>query len=47
VSIGVANFGGINMSEESLIYAADKNLYRAKDAGRNRVVAGIVKTDGK
>lgn len=38
VSIGVANFGGALTSEEALIRAADKNLYRAKEEGRNRVM---------
>jgi diguanylate cyclase (GGDEF)-like protein len=38
VSIGVANFGGAITSEEALIHAADKHLYRAKEEGRNRVV---------
>ena len=39
VSIGVAHYGGTINSEESLIRAADNNLYRAKDKGRNQVVA--------
>jgi len=38
VSIGVANFGEILTSEEALIRAADKNLYRAKEKGRNCVI---------
>jgi diguanylate cyclase (GGDEF)-like protein len=38
VSIGVASFGEILTSEEALIRAADKNLYRAKEKGRNCVV---------
>jgi diguanylate cyclase (GGDEF)-like protein len=40
VSIGVASFSEILSSEEALIRAADKNLYRAKEEGRNRVVDG-------
>ena len=40
-SIGVANFGGSISSEENLIGVADSNLYKAKHAGRNRVVAGL------
>lgn len=40
VSIGLANFGGTLTSEEALIHAADKRLYRAKEQGRNRVVDG-------
>jgi len=38
VSIGVASFGGTLTGEEALIRAADKNLYRAKEKGRNCVV---------
>lgn len=38
VSIGVASFGEVLASEEALIRAADKNLYRAKEMGRNCVV---------
>ena len=40
VSIGVASFGEATGSEEVLIGNADKNLYRAKNDGRNRVHAG-------
>jgi diguanylate cyclase len=40
VSIGVASFSETLSSEEALIRAADKNLYRAKEEGRNRVVDG-------
>ena len=41
VSIGVANFGGDIIDEESLVRIADKNLYLAKDDGRNRVVSEL------
>lgn len=37
VSIGVATFGG--HTAHGLLATADMNLYRAKEAGRNRVVA--------
>ena len=40
VSIGLASFGDGNDNEETLIGNADRNLYQAKDEGRNRVVAG-------
>ena len=40
VSIGVASLGDTIDSEEMLVNAADKNLYRAKHAGRNQVIAG-------
>ena len=36
-SIGVASSTGPNQSAEDVVKAADKALYRAKDAGRNRV----------
>lgn len=39
-SIGVASFGDGVDSRERLIHAADENLYRAKQEGRNRVIAG-------
>lgn len=39
VSIGVASLGDGVDDGESLIHAADKNLYRAKLEGRNRVIA--------
>jgi diguanylate cyclase (GGDEF)-like protein len=37
ISIGVATWD--NHTKEALLYVADKNLYRAKSKGRNRVVA--------
>jgi diguanylate cyclase (GGDEF)-like protein len=37
-SIGIAAFGPDGETIESVIKAADERLYRAKDAGRNRVV---------
>lgn len=40
VSVGVASLDASEInSPEALIAAADRNLYRAKDTGRNRVVA--------
>jgi len=44
VSLGVATFPTHGRNKESLIESADKALYRAKDAGRNRVemAAGTV-----
>jgi diguanylate cyclase (GGDEF)-like protein len=39
ISAGVATFPWDAQSEEALIKAADENLYKAKEAGRNRVVA--------
>lgn len=38
VSIGVSSYGGDIIDEQSLIRVADKNLYLAKSAGRNRVI---------
>ncbi len=38
VSIGVANYPAAGSTVDDLVSAADKALYRAKDAGRNRVV---------
>jgi len=37
VSIGVAEPTGRNQQVERVVLAADKALYRAKQAGRNRV----------
>lgn len=39
VSIGVANYSAEVCDETLLIGAADSNLYRAKEAGRNQVAA--------
>ena len=41
VSIGVATFGVAAANAEQLIHVADRNLYGAKHAGRNRVVADL------
>ncbi len=40
VSIGLASFDDDSATEETLIGTADRNLYRAKGEGRNRVVGG-------
>jgi len=48
VSIGVADPSGRNLEIEQVIQAADKALYRAKKAGRNRVEsAGSERTRAK
>jgi len=39
VSIGVTNYDDDTASAEDLLQAVDRNLYRAKEKGRNRVVA--------
>src|SRR5438105_11340764 len=41
VSIGVAEPARTNQEVEQVIQAADKALYRAKQAGRNRVEAAL------
>lgn len=40
VSVGVASVGDSPMDREMLVHAADENLLRAKQEGRNRVIAG-------
>ena len=39
ISAGVATFPWDAESDEALVKAADDNLYKAKEGGRNRVVA--------
>jgi len=39
VSIGVAEANGQDQSFEDVIRRADRMMYKAKEAGRNRVVA--------
>jgi diguanylate cyclase (GGDEF)-like protein len=41
ISAGVATFPWDAQSDEALIKGADENLYKAKAAGRNRVVASV------
>jgi diguanylate cyclase (GGDEF)-like protein len=38
VSLGVASFTGDESDERALLDAADRNMYRAKEGGRNKVV---------
>ena len=42
ISLGVATCMNNSLSEEELIKEADKALYRAKGAGKNRVVSSII-----
>ncbi len=46
VSIGLASYGDHAPDEDSLVGLADANLYRAKDAGRNRVNADMLGIEG-
>ena len=39
VSIGITGLEGANDTAEALLHRADQALYRAKNSGRNRVVA--------
>lgn len=39
ISMGVASYPGNGQNEDQLLKAADQAMYRAKDAGRNRVVS--------
>ena len=40
ISIGMASFDDDNATAETLIGEADRSLYQAKDAGRNRAIGG-------
>lgn len=40
VSIGISRFENDIKNHDALVSKADKALYRAKEAGRNRVVSG-------
>ena len=44
-SIGIALWSGDAQSDEQLIQAADRALYQAKDAGKNRCVLTIEAPD--
>ena len=44
VSIGVASLGGTADSADKLVQSADKSLYGAKNAGRNRVMSSLPTT---
>lgn len=46
VSIGVASSGDGRVDAQTLVQAADANLYRAKQEGRNRVIAGVPDATG-
>jgi diguanylate cyclase (GGDEF)-like protein len=46
VSVGVATWPGSGEAAEALLEAADKALYRAKQAGRNRVSAAVPASPG-
>jgi diguanylate cyclase (GGDEF)-like protein len=39
VSIGVAEAGPEDKSFEDVLHRADRRMYKAKEAGRNRIVA--------
>ncbi len=46
ISLGVASLGDANPTLQDLLAAADRALYDAKQAGRNCVRGGIVKSEG-
>jgi diguanylate cyclase (GGDEF)-like protein len=46
ISIGVASIGDRPQDKEGLVHAADENLLRAKQRGRNRVIAGELGATG-
>lgn len=45
ISVGVSSLAGRNISMEELIEEADSALYKAKNSGRNRVVAKLLIND--